>query len=109
MHEDIFNLTPHATGNLRREATLLVRRSNSRFEVYVDETIAPYFKYVNNAKTLTYWRYQTIQKNGKVIKDKSREKVSFTKENRNYQYFEKAFEEALKNMANKIGGTIIRG
>lgn len=108
MRKDIFDLTPYDTGNLADKATKIARISNARFEIYVDQTVAPYFKYVNGAPTLTYRRYQKSISGKKIIKRKDLPKVSFTVRNRNYQYFERAFEKALENMAHEIGGTIYR-
>jgi hypothetical protein len=82
---DIQENTPYDTGNLATKATTPRSISPDKFEIYVDEKIAPYFKYVNNYPRLS---------NGAV--------------NKNYGYFHKAFEEALQTMANDAGGVIVR-
>ena len=92
MLHDIRDKTPKLTGNLADKATLLRSVGANEIRIYVDENIAPYFKYVNNRPT--------YRVNGKF--------GSYTKQNRNYEYFQHAVEEAVENLARKINGEIIK-
>jgi hypothetical protein len=85
MQSDIQEATPYDTGNLATKATKSRSIGTDKFEIYVDEKVAPYFKYVNNRPTLS---------NGA--------------KNKNYGYFHNAFENALQKMANDAGGVIVR-
>ena len=92
MLHDIRDMTPKLTGNLADKATLLRSVGANEIRIYVDENIAPYFKYVNNRPT-----YRVKGKFG-----------SYTRQNRNYEYFQHAVEEAVENLARKINGEIIK-
>ena len=107
MLADIRERTPKLTGNLARNATLSQSLGNGIVDIYVDEKIAPYFKYVNNYPRTHYRAYQstsTIQ-GGRIVKNKQLKTIS--KPNRNYGYFEIAFDDALRNLANSVGGVIV--
>lgn len=105
MLESIKRDTPWRTGNLANKATKIVRLGSDRFEICVDEKIAPYFKYVNNAETLRRNGYKSIVE-GKSI---TKKKVTQMVKNKNYKYFERAFEKALDGMVQEIGGTLVHG
>ena len=109
MLEDIRKDTPRLTGNLAVKATKIKRLGAEKFEIYVDETIAPYFKYVNNAQTITYSQYKRGVVNKKITKRKDLPKVKRVVKNKNYQYFERSVEKALVNMAERAGGTLVHG
>lgn len=94
MRQDIADRTPYLTGNLANNATLVRSTGLNEIRVYVDENIAPYFKYVNGRPS---YRVNSQFKGGKVLKY-----------NRNYMYFERAFVKAVENLANRIDGEIIR-
>lgn len=108
MREDIFALTPYDSGNLANEATKLQRLGDAKVKIFVDEEIAPYFRFVNNEPMLTYWSYQRGIKDGKIVKRKDLPKISHVTKNRNYHYFEKAVEAALENLAKNAGGKLYR-
>lgn len=78
MKQDIQKKTPVDTGNLKLKATKGESIGSGKFKIYVDQKIAPYFRYVNNKG----W-------------------------SKHYRYFETAFEEALIKMAERVGGTIV--
>ena len=107
MLTDIRERTPKLTGNLARNATLSKSLGSGIVEIYVDNKIAPYFKYVNNYPQTHYKAYQSTSaiQGGRIIKHK--QLTAKTKPNRNYGYFERAFDEALKNLANSVGGVIV--
>lgn len=88
MLHDIRARTPYATGNLAENATLIRSIGNNEIRIYVDENIAPYFKYVNNKGT-------------RISKGRIRT-------NPNYMYFQHAVEVATENLARKINGVIIK-
>jgi hypothetical protein len=88
MLHDIRARTPYATGNLAKNATLIRSIGNNEIRIYVDENIAPYFKYVNNRPTLF---------------SKGRMRT-----NPNHEYFQHAVEVATENLARKINGVIIK-
>lgn len=88
MRDDIRSMTPYATGNLANNATLLRPVGTNEIRIYVDENIAPYFRYVNDRPTL-------------LSKGRMRK-------NPNHEYFQHAVEVAIKNLARKIGGEIIK-
>lgn len=92
MLHDIRSMTPRLTGNLADKATLLRSVGSNEIRIYVDESIAPYFPYVNNRPS-----YRVKGKFG-----------SYTKLNKNYEYFQHAVEVAIENLARKIDGEIIR-
>ncbi len=92
MLHNIQSMTPWATGNLADKATKITGEGTNEIRIYVDENIAPYFKYVNNRPT-----YRVKGKFG-----------SYTKQNRNYEYFQHAVEVAIENLARKIDGVIIK-
>lgn len=107
MVADIRSKTPWDTGNLAKKATKSNSLGNGIIEIYVDEKIAPYFKYVNNYPRTNYRAYQstsTIQ-GGRIVKNKQLKTIS--KPNRNYGYFERAFDDALQKLANRVGGVIV--
>lgn len=109
MRADIQKETPILTGNLRYNATIIEMLESAKFRIYVDEKIAPYFKYVNSYDKVYYRKksYSTSISGGKIIRINTGWQ-QLSKPNKNYKYFERAFEDALKNMAHKIGGTVIR-
>ena len=88
MLHDIRNMTPKATGNLAYNATLLRSVGADEIRIYVDEKIAPYFKYVNNRPTLM---------------SKGRMRA-----NTNHEYFQNAVEAAIEKLARKIDGVIVK-
>ena len=92
MLHDIRGMTPRLTGNLADKATLIRSVGSNEIRIYVDENIAPYFKYVNNRPTL-YVR-------GKF--------GSYTKQNKNHEYFQHAVEVAIENLARKVNGDIVK-
>ena len=92
MLHDIRDKTPRLTGNLADKATLLRSVGANEIRIYVDENIAPYFPYVNNRPT-----YRVKGKFG-----------SYTKQNRNHEYFQHAVEVAIEKLARKIDGEIIK-
>lgn len=92
MRNDIEDMTPKKTRNLAEKATLLRSVGANEIRIYVDENIAPYFKYVNNRPTL-------------YVKGKF---GSYTKQNKNYGYFQHAVEVAIEKLARKIDGEIIK-
>lgn len=93
MRHDIKGMTPWDTGNLADKATKISDLVGNEIRIYVDENIAPYFPYVNNRPT-----YQVKGKFGK----------SYTKQNKNYGYFQHAVEVAIEKLARKIDGEIIK-
>ena len=93
MKQDISDSTPYDTGNLANNATLVRSVSGSEIKIYVDEKIAPYFRAVNCRKSYTV----NAKGGGKMMK-----------QNRNYMYFERAFDKALRNLANSISGEVIK-
>lgn len=105
MLESIRKETPWRTGNLASKATKIVRLGYDRFEISVDEKIAPYFKYVNNAQTLKRNRYKASVEGNRITKRKITQMVK----NKNYKYFERAFDKALGEMVQEIGGTLVHG
>jgi hypothetical protein len=109
MLKDIRKDTPRLTGNLAVKATKIKRLGANQFEIYVDEKIAPYFKYVNNAQTITYHKYRSGIVGKKITKRKDLPKVKRVVNNKNYQYFEKSVDKALVNLAEKVGGTLVHG
>lgn len=92
MLHDIRKDTPKLTGNLANNATLIRSVGANEMRIYVDEKIAPYFPYVNNRVS-----YRVKGKFG-----------SYSKLNRNYEYFQKAVETAIENLARKIDGEIVK-
>lgn len=92
MRNDIEDMTPKKTRNLAEKATLIRPVGSNEIRIYVDENIAPYFKYVNNRPTL-------------YVKGKF---GSYTKQNKNYGYFQHAVEVAIEKLARKIDGEIIK-
>lgn len=107
MLTDIRERTPKLTRNLADKATLSRSLGDGIIEIYVDEKIAPYFKYVNNYPRTHYRAYQTTStlQGGRIVKNKQLKAMS--KANRNYGYFERAFDDALRNLANSVGGVIV--
>ena len=73
-------------GNLRLRATRGKPIASGKYRVTVSSEIAPYFPFVNYAKSFP---------SGKP--------------NPNYNYLGTAIEEALNNLAKKAGGIIVRG
>lgn len=106
--ESIREQTPWRTGNLAK-ATEIIQHGDAKFEIRVNEEIAPYFKYVNNAKTLTYHKYRTEVVNKKITKRKDLAKTLKVVNNKNYHYFERAVENSLEVLAKKVGGTLVHG
>lgn len=92
MRNDIEDMTPKKTRNLAEKATLLRSVGANEIRIYVDENIAPYFKHVNNRPT-----YRVKGKFG-----------SYTKQNKNFEYFQHAVEVATEKLARKINGEIIK-
>ena len=88
MLHDIRGMTPWATGNLADKATKITGEGSNEIRIYVDENIAPYFKYVNNRPTLF---------------SKGRMRT-----NPNHEYFQHAVEVAIENLSRKINGVIIK-
>ena len=72
--------TPKKTGNLRKHATRIIPKGAGRFEIVVEERIAPYFKYVNG----------TEERKGS-----------------HHGYFDKAVKGAVKTVAKKYGGRVV--
>lgn len=81
----IREMTPRDTGNLRLNATTGYPESSSSWVISVNQQKAPYFKYVNNRARLS---------NGAM--------------NRNYKYFQDAVEIAIEELAQAVGGVIVR-
>ena len=77
--EEIQEGTPKDTGNLRYNATRKIPKGNGRFEIVVDQKIAPYFKYVNGTQN---------------------------KKGSHHGYFDRAVKEAVKTVAKKYGGRV---
>lgn len=88
--------TPRLTGNLRDNATKMKSLGADRFVIFVDTSIAPYFKYVNNE--------ELIRREVKV----GQRKAQMYKRNRNYKYWEKAVDLAIEDIAQALGGRIER-
>lgn len=107
IYDHIRSQTPYDTGNLHDKATKIQRLGDAKVKIFVDEAVAPYFKYVNNRQTLTTQRYPLLPKDGKLDRRKDKPKVSHTRQNRNYHYFEEALEEVLKEIARETGATLI--
>ena len=107
IYDHIRSQTPYDTGNLHNKATKIQRLGDGRVKIFVDETVAPYFAFVNNAQTLSVQRYQLGPVNGKLMKDKSKPKIKRTYTNKNYKYFEKALEEVLQEIAKETGAVLI--
>ena len=93
MKQDIYDRTPHATGNLRNNATKIESAGYNEMKIFVDEKIAPYFRAVNNRPSY----YVKSLYGGKYLKA-----------NRNYLYFENAFASAIQNLARRVDGDIIK-
>lgn len=75
--------TPWDTGNLAKNATKIRSVGVGKFEIYVDEKIAPYFEYVNGL----------VRINGRP--------------NRNHGYFQEAIKNAIAKAARDYGGTLV--
>lgn len=75
--------TPWDTGNLAKNATKIRSVGAGKFEIYVDEKIAPYFEYVNGLARI----------NGRP--------------NRNHGYFQEAVKHAIATVAREYGGTLV--
>ena len=88
--------TPYYTGNLCNNATKSKSRGADRFIIFVNTKKAPYFKYVNNE--------EIIRREVKVGKSKAQ----MFKRNRNYQYWEKAVDLVIEDIARALGGRIER-
>jgi hypothetical protein len=84
IYDQIRARTPYASGNLHNNATKIERLGDAKIKIYVDESIAPYFKYVNNSPIL-----------------------SNSRANRNYQYFDNALVGILEELAKEEGATLI--
>lgn len=107
IYDHIRSRTPYDTGNLHNEATKIHRLGGAKVKIFVAESIAPYFEYVNNRQTLSVQSYQFLPVNGKLIKDKSKPKIKITYKNKNYKYFERALEEVLQDIAKETGAVLI--
>ncbi len=94
MKQDISDRTPYRTGNLANNATLIRSTGLNEMRIYVDENIAPYFRFVNERPSY----YVNSRYRG----------TKLLKYNRNYMYFEAAFVKAIQNLASNIGGEITR-
>ena len=84
IYDQIRARTPYDTGNLYNNATKIQRLGDAKIKIFVDESIAPYFKYVNNSTRL-----------------------SNSKANKNYQYFDNALRDILEEIAREEGATLI--
>ena len=106
MLEEIKSRTPYRFGNLCDKATLSRSLGDGKIEIYVDVTIAPYFKYVNNYDRVYFRRYEKEYSisGGKIATNRVLKKVSAP--NKNYQYFEKAFDAALSKLVSEVGGRL---
>ena len=106
MLKEIKSRTPEKSGNLKKKATLSRSQGNGVIEIYVDMTIAPYFKYVNNYDRVYFRRYEKEYSisGGKIVTNRVLKKVSVP--NKNYQYFEKAFDAALAKLVSEVGGRL---
>jgi hypothetical protein len=106
MLETIKSMTPEDTGNLKKDATLSRSLGNGIIEIYVDVTVAPYFKYVNNYDRVYFRKYVNDYSisGGKIVRRRVLTKTSVP--NRNYKYFEKAFEVALSKLAEDANGRL---
>lgn len=88
--------TPRRTKNLMNNATKSKSLGADRFVIFVDTEIAPYFKYVNNEPL--------IRREVKV----GNRKAQMFKRNRNYQYWQKAVDLAIEDIAKALGGRVER-
>ena len=79
----IREVTPWDTGNLAKNATKIRSIGSGKFEIYVDEKIAPYFEYVNGLARI----------NGRP--------------NKNHGYFGEAIDHAISVAARNYGGTLV--
>lgn len=77
--DEIRKETPKDTGNLRYNATRIIPKGAGRFEIVVEERVAPYFKYVNG----------TRERKGS-----------------HHGYFDRAVKQAVKAVAKKYGGRV---
>lgn len=93
MRKDIVNRTPYDTGNLANNATRIHSLGYGKMRIYVNEGIAPYFRFVNCRPY-----YYVNGKNGGKVK----------KENRNHLYFEIATIKAIRKLVKKLDGEIRR-
>lgn len=80
--------TPYDTGNLRTHGVTLKRVANNVWEIYVDESAAPYMPYTNEPWISPKW-------NGK--------------QNPNEGWWNRVCEEVMKRMARILGAQLEKG
>ena len=93
------NMAPVDTGNLRYNAIQFEMLDETTFEIFVDESIAPYMPYTNEV-----WR-QKIIKMGNFVPGEVIERMR-TWRNPNEGWFDRAARLVALFVAQKVGGTI---
>lgn len=95
----IKRMCPIKTGNLRYNAINFEMPDEKTFYIYVDESIAPYMPYTNEA-----WRH-TIIKMGNFVSGQVVERMR-TWDNPNEGWFDRAARTAILYAQQKLGGTL---